>query len=878
MKIQAYIIQKWKRFNLLQNNATLFRVIGLPSLVIKIFFFHLILIFTWFAPGYVHAQTSYVKPKQSVAGYSLYVEITSAADLQYLAGNLAAFSQVQRIRVAADLDIARVAAVLGKLDNLEEAVLQRYQGILSDEDLTQLEWLHSLVLYVPDGKEDALLMNKNWSLIPGITLVFQTVPDDYSFFKDWKSCKRIGLIAPYNQKEAALAVDAVVNFLPNTEELGISLDRLYHLPQSVKSLSKLKRLNLIDNASWMIEKDITLLGEMSIQVGFYEKKTVMTKRNGATEEQSVIHPISLHYMTSDPTLLAAEQRFLGAYFPVVAAADEVELTDPTEQKYNDFAVSVPLASLQTKSQFPKPITEPLLRDFTDGWYEFEGNNSEDRLYAADRSVVVMVPKGGMVTLDGKDWMGEYKFRLKIMNDVQRQMAFAPPLTLDSNGKKFALSAPLVIDIEAFSGREMLKVKDGYYIEVRFGCAPDYNARFYAWDSKQNRWRNYYDYDYNFPDENKAAIDFYQFYSGRKTAVIKTAVNMTGLQERISTQGYNYLINPEESKQSIMKFSEFYVARVGEKALNDQQFVLRRGRSIVGIRKFQGKDATERGVFEMILFDKTELLFPELKPLRDYPLAFKTNWDRKEVMDNFFRQHKFWDFEIYQTGNQVNLMLRSAEGLWQIELYQPKNRWASNPKKASREQVKFEKLIKQMLALRAQKNHAFDVYQAQLWQKEYQQTSIVALETAGIPKGMVRNSFKVRSTGRFAWASPQVTDSVMALNVVVSDQGQAPIDVVQFVVGYKKPEVVEVFNVTSGNLVPAMQTREFALNLDPARVAFFAAKDTEGRLYILTGDLFRKMEIKTNSLMFLPLQLAPEQLYSDESLRGLLNLPKKKTTP
>jgi hypothetical protein len=67
-------------------------------------------------------------------------------------------------------------------------------------------------------------------------------------------------------------------------------------------------------------------------------------------------------------------------------------------------------------------------------------------------------------------------------------------------------------------------------------------------------------------------------------------------------------------------------------------------------------------------------------------------------------------------------------------------------------------------------------------------------------------------------------------------------------------------------------------LDPARVAFFAAKDTEGRIYSLSGDAFRKLEIKTNSLMYLPLQLAPEQQYNDESLRALLNLPKKKVTP
>lgn len=823
-------------------------------------------------------QTSYVKPKAAVPGYTMYVEITTPADLQFLASNLPNFAQVQRIRVSADIDIARVAAVLGKLDNLEEVVLQRYQGILSDDDLNQLEWLHSLVLYVQDGKEDALLMNKNWSLIPGVTLVFQTVPDDYSFFKDWKACKRIGLIAPYNQKEAILAIEAVVGYLPNAEELGISLDRLYHLPVGVKSLTKLHRLNLIDNSSWVMEKDVTLLGDMSIQVGYYEKSIVMTKRNGATEEHSKVHPIALHYMTSDPTLLTAERQFIGDFFPVVAAAEESEITDPSIEKYNDFALSIPLTSLQGKSQFPKPITEPLLSDFSEGWFEFSGNNSEDRLFAADQAVVVMVPKGGMVTSDGKDWLGSYRLRIKVMNDVQRQMAYAPLLTLDSGGRKYTLASSLVLDIEAFSGKQVLKVKDGYFIEVRFVCAPDYNARFYAWDGSRNRWKNHYDYDYDFSDENIAAVDFYQFYAGRKTATVQTSVNMAGLEERIGTQGYNYLLNPDESKQALAKFSEFHVARVGEKAANENQTVLRRGRGVIGVRKFQGKEATEKGVFEMVLYDKTELLFPELKPLRDYPLVFRTNWEKKEVMDLFFRAHKFWDFSLYQSGNHVNVLLRSSEGLYQIELMQPKTRWANNPKKASREQVKFEKLIQQVLALHLQKDHAFQVYQAQQFQNQYQQTAVLALEIGALPKGIVRNSFKIRSLGRFAWASPLSPDSGMTLNIVVADQGQAPIDVSQFVIGYKKPDAVQVFNVPTGSIAPAMQTREFSLQLDPARVAFFAAKDTEGKFYALSGDAFRKLEIKNNSLMYLPLQLASEQLYTDESLRALLNLPKKKTTP
>ena len=57
-------------------------------------------------------QTSYVKPKAAVAGYTMYVEITTPADLQFVASNLSSFAQVQRIRVSADIDIAVVQMAL----------------------------------------------------------------------------------------------------------------------------------------------------------------------------------------------------------------------------------------------------------------------------------------------------------------------------------------------------------------------------------------------------------------------------------------------------------------------------------------------------------------------------------------------------------------------------------------------------------------------------------------------------------------------------------------------------------------------------------------------------------------------------------------------
>ncbi len=840
-----------------------------------------------------HAQNQYVKPRFSVPGYSLNIEITSPAELEWIANKLDQFQQVQRIRVAADVDIARVAQVLSRLDNVDEVVLQQYLGILSDEDLSQLEWLHSLVLYIPTGKEDALLMNKNWALIPGITLVFDVVPDQYDFFKGWKACKRLSLVAPFDEKEAQAAVDAVALQFPTIQEFGISLDRIYHLPESLKRMGLLQRLNIIDNASWMAQKDITALGDVVMKVGFH--KAVQNPTKGNEFNTGDMTPLMLHYLSQDPNLLTSEKQFLASYFSLISPAEESEFTDPLAEKVNDFAIPQPIVSLQSKSQFPLPITAPLILDYSDGWYEFNATNKEDRLYVAEGKCVIMVPKACMKYVGGKDFSGSYRLRVKIMDNIQRQMAYSPPLSLDSNGQKYVLAASMVIDIEAFVGKQMLTLKDGYFIDIRFVGLPNAASRFYAWkpnaviSSSENktpstaktakvlfqadngRWINQYNYDYDFSDDNIAPIDFSQFYSGRKTAITQTTINCIKLEERLHTQGFNYLLNPDESKQVIDKFSEFRVARAGEKAKGSEPFALLRGKALIGVRRFQTKNTLQKSVVEIIVFDKTESLFPELKPLKEYPLAFNTSWPSKEVMDNFFRIHKFWDIDFVQKGIRYFLLLRSSEGLWEIELLQPKTRYLSDVKIAKREQIRFEKLMHQVISIHNQKKQAFDVFQLGQTNKLLTETYAAVLETSLPPKGMVRNAFKIRSLGRFAWAKPMPSDSILSLNIVIADPGLAPIEITQLLVGFRKPDAIQVLQPIASQ----QKSLEFSVLLDPARVSFFAARHSDGRVYCLNGDAFRKMEIKNLTLFYLPLQAVEEQLFTDESIRRILGIPKNR---
>ena len=815
----------------------------------QFFFSTLLLVSGLFSPS-VSAQSVFVKPKAAVAGYTLAVEIKNAMDLKFMEQNLSAFSQVQRLRVDADIDIGEVCEVIGKLDQLEEVILQKYLGVLGDDDLVKLEWLQNLMLYIPDGKENAQLLNANWNLMQGVTLVFQNIPDDYHFLSTWKLCKRFNLVGPYDLNTCKIAIAEVQKNMPQLQEFGISLDRVNHLTVDVKKMGQLKRLNIIDNISWATDNNVWDYGDVTLKLGFNDPAT---KRFRA---------IDLHYLSANPELMASEKEYLQKMFPDVAAPKEEALwMDFEEEKKFDFAQRIALKPITSRSGFPKPITKPLLPQYQDGWYEFSASTSIDQMFSVEGKAVILMPHDALLSANGKPFSGSYTFRVKWMDNTLRQIAFGVPLTRDSMGKKFPLNATLVADLQCFSGKEELKLNPNAKIELRFVGDPLPLARMYAYDTtKGGKWENYYEYDYKFDDDKMMRIDFTEFYMGLKTGTMAQTLDLVEMEDRISMQGFNYLLAPDEVKSVIIKYHEFAVKKNGSKPTGDKDFILRRGAAIVGIRKHPSKVNPENGVFEFNIYDKTEYLFPDLKPLSNYPFALKTSMERKLVMQDFFRVQKFWDFYFFKSGNQWFLQLRGNDGLWQLELYQPKDRYRSNPRLAKLEQMKFDKLMSKAVMQQNQRLRIGNVVVQEEWNTQVAASKNAALDVAAPPAGTVRNSFRVRSLGRFAFAQPVALDTGMNLTLIMADAGKAPLDARRVAIVLKNPNRILWLG--------AQAQYDIELNLN--NLSGVLVETFDGRIFGMSGEEFRKTpELQNNFLFYLPLTLLEEKQLDNQALTELL---------
>jgi hypothetical protein len=131
------------------------------------------------------AQSIYLKPESIKNVYQSHLLIQNTKQLKFVESHLPNFRHIEKLRIDGEVDINAVSAISAKIDALDEIQLFKFQGILSDADLFNLEWVPSVYLYIPHDREDAILLNNQWSLIQKITLHFETAPESWEFLNTW---------------------------------------------------------------------------------------------------------------------------------------------------------------------------------------------------------------------------------------------------------------------------------------------------------------------------------------------------------------------------------------------------------------------------------------------------------------------------------------------------------------------------------------------------------------------------------------------------------------------------------------------------------------------------------------------------------------------
>ena len=813
----------------------------------------------FFLSSFLNAQYGdFVRPEKAVKGYDYHILLTNFSDFKYLKTHLPEFSNIEKLRIDGAVDVNLLSEVANKLDELEELQLRNFQGILSDNDLENLEWIPNVYVFVPQNREDAILLNNYWKRFHTISLEFEEVPDHYDFLKTWIKCKELQLIAPWSKTELDQAMKEISGYLPNLQKLAISVDVVTDLPQSVRNFKKIKKLTLIDAAALKNGVAIESMSEVFLPVKIGEKDfQIGSGVNKAIILKAVNMP--LVYLTTENAFLTHELKHIKKIFPDGEKVEDFEWIEP-EIKL-DFVENLGYKYIEYQNDFPKSISKPLIEDFNDGSFVFEGNTERDMMFCGENRWTVSVPKSSLVEANNVNFLGNYQLKVIVISTPEKMAAYAPNLVYDSIGQLLRMNASVILDIQFFKGKELLSVKPGYFIQFAFVGQKVDQARFFA--MKNQKFVHIYEYDYDFNDDNLQNIQFYDFHHGSKTAKIVGTSDVTLLDDKFETEGYYYLLKPFEDKSHITKFQGHLVEKLNKQKTN-QDALLKRGSILVGLSNYNSKDKPEKGLFELQLSDKAKHFFPELNAFKNYPLVFQTAFSKKDVNLLFFKTMKFYDVRIRQFGGHWVLELKSNEGLWQIQLLEPKDRFKNNSSKAKSAQKKFLKRIEEYNNIRNQKLQALLNFQNKTLQNEIQGTIDMVFGAVNVPKNKSKNNFSIRSTGRFAYAAPDSFIQFMNLEIIPCEPGKIPLKVSQFEVVYA--------NSLSGFTL-GKQDR-YSLNLNVTDLLYLICKDDFGRIYYLNGQEFRKLYLENNTLTYVELKPLPVKYYNQESLFIQLNNKKK----
>ncbi|MFM1897994.1 MAG: hypothetical protein RL577_234 [Bacteroidota bacterium] len=812
-----------------------------------------ILGFVWAFVAQAQGLT-YVSPAKAIEGFSAYVEIKTTVDLRQLSANLSRFQSIERLRVDGPLDIAQVAAVAGRLDNLEELHLESFSGILQDEDLQELEWIPRVILHVADGMEEALLLNDRWSQLQAVRLILEVVPDDYTFLQSWTSCRELFVLAPFSAADAQLLCQSVAQSMSNLQRFGLSLDNAVQLPDALKTLPRLKELQIVDNASWMEAGRLEDLGSLEYRFGFpaYPQN----------------RPIKVVYRALDPRLTEREEAFLTAYFPAPPEAAS-KLYWEEEMLVFDFVENVELKPLSTQNRMGQFIERPLFPDVQDAQQTWVAQADQDGLFMTRSEAVVLVPARALALADGTEWTGEYVLRLNWYNSPTLAMTAGVNLQLDSAGRSFGLSPSVLFDVQAFAqvtpgaAYQPLVLKDGYFIKIMALGAATAQSRFYAWNAERNRWLNGYDYDYEFSDDWFAGTDFYQFYAGRGTAKRYSSRSVFNLDERFESLGFNGLLDPGESRVVLEPYSSLFVCKEAQSG-SKETYTLRRGKSVIGVRRFPEMEPLEKHQFAFQVYDRSEALFPELKTLAKTPLVLRSVLDAKTILNGFFRSQDWIDFRIRESAGKYFAEFRSSDHAYSIELLQPKIQFRDDPAKAKREQGQFERAMANYLAARKTRDNVFASWIQQGQESEWQQSRYEILDPSSGNRQQQRIDMRLRSFGRFCWAAPTELSSPLELSLRLAETGSVPLEAETLVLLYSNPPFCQTIQ-SSG---------EFRLQMDAKRLQAMACRDATGRCFLLSGSDFRSLNTKTLSTLYLPMNEVPPSALNEAAINKLLGIKKR----
>ncbi len=806
-------------------------------------------------------QSAFLVPKKIKNAYQTQLLLSSFEELQYLESHLPDFQHVEIVKIDGSVDIAKAAFLCSKLGMIQELELHHFQGIISDEDLQYLEWVPSVSIYIPKNRTDATILNDAWGLLPQVSLRFEEIPDNYDFLKNWKQLRTLSVLGDMDSKDADALLAVIEAHMPRLKHLELSLVDVNQLPPRIKKCKQLHSIRIVDGSDWAQGIPMEAMGEwvVPLRIGSLPVK-VGKGPNSAVMERNVYMPFK--WVSSRPRLNPKETAYLKSLFPDVQEDEAVVWLEDTELEldFAEYETLKPYAFEPSKNQ------TSLLPNFTEGVHRFIGNSETDQVFMGDKEWALSIPKNALQTAGDKPYFGDYYVEVKYMDDAVKTAAAGLDMRYDSSRKLYALhpSFCLSVYVSSIDKKQNLSLKPGYLAEINFNSPVPATDRFYARNRSNTQWQHFYDYDYQFEfDGMPPKIDFYQFYKGQETAKIQSDFQVWSLDQAFETEGFNYVMPPNEFEMRLGKFKGDFVLDPPGAAKEIRRIV--RGKTQVGIRVLPRNRKSATGIQEIQIFDRTHSLFPELDVFKGMRFAFKTQLSQQQVQA-FFKDKNWIDIRMKLGHRMVVLELKTHRGIWEIALLKPSEFMEGSAKEKAQGDANFDKTFAKYEAIRSRKQTLWNVMRSQMQSQDKSQQKQALF---GVTNNNARKKgrFIVQSFGVFTMAHPTEMEPAYA-ELILCELGKIPL------------EVKRVFAVYSGEpftvLFPDIpKTKQIPLSFK--NLQFIMAETLKGDVYYLDAPSLQNLKIQENTLTYIELKpLKGNPRNSAELLKEMgIRAPKKR---
>jgi hypothetical protein len=792
-------------------------------------------------------QAQVFLPPKSIKNYlQTKMIVASRSDLKVIQSNILAFKHIEVLKVQGAVDIAEVAKVASTLDGLEEVQLIEFQGILSDADIQSLEWIPSIYLHVPANREEAFLLNSAWKYLQNVTLHFQSVPESWEFLSYWKSLKSLILLGDFDAETTKQCINAAIVSSPKLISLGISVSSVRDIPIEIKKIRKLKSLTVIDFTSIEQGQSLLDLGEMVYR----------------------FPKITVKYESATPTLSSVELEYLQKLFHIESADIPNSTVDEDENHLDfvsafDFGIANKNLTHNELVDIAPNKKDNYLKNYSNGRYVFIGNSDKTQRFLGDQRLAVIVPKGAFSQKDKAAFNGDYLVDIRFAQSEDERAANG--LSTSNPGSSPIFNSVGVVDIRFYEINTLneLNVRDGYFIQLRFIGSKSDAAQFYAWNSLKQKWENHYDYDYEFSDEQLQKIDFYQIAQQPSAEGISVNSERINLEECFEHFNYAYLIPPHKTALYFSPFPKFWVRTSDQLPAGTKEFrKILRGKPLIQVRTIP---APSKSFVYLQLFDRTQVLFPELKSFEELNLALKTD-NGIAAVKTFFKDHRIIDIQIYRSNGLLTLNLKCTDGYWSLNITEPKDLPFLNNSEKLTLQKKFESALTKYLNIQSQKALALkNLNEAENNSQVQISSSFLLGSAAAVKSPKKRYEFSIRSAGTFMMASPDTISSEYRLELVFCETGKIPLKVKDVIVSLNKPTGSVAFSASD----------RYRLPFNPSQIEMILVRDQKNRIYGIGGDELQKLQLAPYTLTYIDMRLIPGDINTPELLyKILLQKPKK----